>query len=366
MLLIKMIKSGLVQQNYGFRPYPSSYKKHGRWGTEYTERPYVASSQFDTGFEGIANSSYQESAIAVPSRPRSNAVYKVFQPLTIEPKVVNLPMFNQTTYDDIFGRKANELVDYVSQRIKNGEHFGRLGPQPESTTPEIKTETPLAGPQQPQPQPDEGQVIHTDPMSVFEPEPASEGVMTRIPVALGTMSSIVSNLSRLTGGPNYISLASHALLPQPVADYITTGHRIIMDNLQTLQRGLEDAVINPGVRMTSTLVFNTLNNLITGPNGVLGPGYTQGFMDLVLNTPINNFRDILQTSQENAIRTITGNQVAEITVSSFVRLWITLLVFSSMSVIAPRQARQLANRYIRGNGGALRDIPRISYRGMGG
>lgn len=122
----KMIKSGLLQQNYGFGAYPSS---HGpRWGNSFREQPDT-NPGFDYGFEGIKNSSYQESAIQVPTRPKSNSVYKVFQPTEIEPKAINLPQFGQTTYNDIFGKVNDQIQDYVAQRLKSGEYFGRVGPQ---------------------------------------------------------------------------------------------------------------------------------------------------------------------------------------------------------------------------------------------
>jgi hypothetical protein len=122
----KMITSGLLQQNYGFGVYPSSHGQ--RWGNSFREQPDI-SPGFDYGFKGIKNSSYQESAIKVPTRPKSNAVYKVFQPTEIEPKAINLPQFGQTAYNDIFGKVNDQIQDYVSQRLKNGEYFGRVGPQ---------------------------------------------------------------------------------------------------------------------------------------------------------------------------------------------------------------------------------------------
>lgn len=353
MFLNKMIKSGLVQQDYGYGTFPAA-KRQRRYGNYSVVRPYVDSS-FDTGFSGIKNSSYQPSAVKIVTPKSVNQVYKN----DLTPAAIHQPIFGPTTFLDIFGKKHGEIADYVAERLKDGKYSARIGPQDASTnsiltppTSETTTSEPTGNP---------------PPSEVAEPIAVTETVqnsLATIPVAVGAFSSIVSNLSRYSGGPNYLSMVSHALLPQNVADYITSGHRLILDNIQTLQRSFEDAVIHPGIRVSSNLAFNTVNNLIFGQDGILGPSYTLGLSDLVMNTPISSFREILQNSQQTAIRTLTGNQAAEVTVSSFVRLWITMLAFSAMATIAPRQARQIANRFTRGNGGVLRDIPRISYQGM--
>lgn len=115
-----MIKAGLVQQNKGYGIFPSSHAP--RWGNFYVEQPYVAS-KFDTGFSNIQNSTYQPS---ITVAPRS-----VTQPYKYDltPKAVNQPVFGQTAYLDVFGRKANEIVDYVAERLKDGQYFGKIGPQ---------------------------------------------------------------------------------------------------------------------------------------------------------------------------------------------------------------------------------------------
>ena len=116
-----MIKSGLVEQNYGYGTFPSAVRKQ-RWGNFDVARPFVDSS-LDTGFSGIQNSAYQPSYVKTIT-PKS--VTRPFQH-DITPKIVNPPTFGQTTYDQVFGKKLGEVVDYVAERIKGGELFKPIG-----------------------------------------------------------------------------------------------------------------------------------------------------------------------------------------------------------------------------------------------
>ncbi len=86
-----MLRAGLVQKNYGYGIRPSSHK--GRWASYDTEMPHVSSS-FDSGFTKIRNSPYQQSIVTV-IQPFKN---------DLTPKIVNPPIFEKPSYQDLFGR----------------------------------------------------------------------------------------------------------------------------------------------------------------------------------------------------------------------------------------------------------------------
>lgn len=123
-----MIKSGLVEQNYGYGTFPAARRRQ-RWGNEFVEQPNL-NPKFDTGFSGITNSAYQPSYVKAIT-PKS--VTRPFQN-DITPKTVNPPTFGPTTYDQVFGKKKGDIVDYVAERIKGGEYFQPIGPSQVTVT----------------------------------------------------------------------------------------------------------------------------------------------------------------------------------------------------------------------------------------
>lgn len=124
-----MIKAGYVEQNRGFGIYPSF--SSSRWGTTFTERPFEAS-DMPSSVVGMQPSSYQPTIKVAPG-----SVSKPFQN-DFTPKLYNPPTFGQTTYNDLFGRRANEVVDYVAERIKGGQYIKPIGPTPMETTHSMK------------------------------------------------------------------------------------------------------------------------------------------------------------------------------------------------------------------------------------
>ena len=130
-----MIRSGLtVQKKALFDPYPSDYDAQGRYGS-YTEiRPSTMSAQFDSGFQTTKTiSPFQQSYKIERAMPRT--VFK--QPKQSINKIgnekgelvsTNGPAFDQVAYLDIFGRKTNEIVDYVASQLKQSYFTGVPGP----------------------------------------------------------------------------------------------------------------------------------------------------------------------------------------------------------------------------------------------
>ena len=108
-----MIKSGLIVKNRFLSggAYPSDYNAQGRTGSYSVTRPGNVDN-FDTGFETASNvSPYQERVEEYSSvTPRS-----VYKPKKIRAK--NLAKFGPTAYNSMFGKKADELSDYVAQRF---------------------------------------------------------------------------------------------------------------------------------------------------------------------------------------------------------------------------------------------------------
>jgi len=135
MFVIKMIRSGLtVQKSALFDPYPSDYNAQGRYGS-YTEiRPSTMSAQFDSGFQTTKTiSPFQQSYKIERAMPRT--VFK--QPKQSINKIgnekgelvsTNGPAFDQVAFLDIFGRKTNEIVDYVASQLKQSYFTGVPGP----------------------------------------------------------------------------------------------------------------------------------------------------------------------------------------------------------------------------------------------
>jgi len=127
MLINKMIKSGLVIQNrLGNDIYPSGYTKHGRWGTEYTERP-SSNDVFDTGFSTTREISPYQQSVDTFDRVVPKSVFKSTKANRFY-KYKNGPKISQVAYLDIFGKKANEIVDYVGSQLKKSYFTGVPGP----------------------------------------------------------------------------------------------------------------------------------------------------------------------------------------------------------------------------------------------
>lgn len=148
-----MIRSGLtVQKRALFDPYPSDYNAQGRYGS-YTEiRPSTMSAQVDSGFQTTKTiSPFQQSYKIERAMPRT--VFKqpkqslkkvatsgpmgeyyfengkqIYQPPELKLQYVNGPAFDQVAFLDIFGKKTNEIVDYVGSQLKKSYFTGVPGP----------------------------------------------------------------------------------------------------------------------------------------------------------------------------------------------------------------------------------------------
>lgn len=118
MLVNKMIRSGLVIQSNGvFGGYPSNHDPSGRWGTDSTIHPSTLPNQFDTGFQTTKTISPFQQTIG---RALPNSVFRLSK-ADYFLKNVNSPRGFEPMYDDIFGSKSNELVDYVKHQIGTSE-----------------------------------------------------------------------------------------------------------------------------------------------------------------------------------------------------------------------------------------------------
>jgi hypothetical protein len=137
MFVNKMIRSGLtIQSKSGFGSYPSNHDPHGRWATEYTVNPSTLANKFDSGFATTKTISPFQQTIevgkAVPLsvfRPsKFNNFYRAKQADVVRLEAVNGPRTAEVLYDDIFGKKANELVDYIANKIQITSRQGPMGP----------------------------------------------------------------------------------------------------------------------------------------------------------------------------------------------------------------------------------------------
>lgn len=147
MFVNKMIRSGLVIQNrtkYGSGTYPSDHNPFGQFSTFSETRPSNLPNQIDTGFQTTkAISPFQQSikttnvtpnSLFKPTRGdiklmlkkgrRGKKQFKQEERQNIQ--VINTPMIGEIFYDDIFGKRANELVDYVGDQL-NKRYFNMRG-----------------------------------------------------------------------------------------------------------------------------------------------------------------------------------------------------------------------------------------------
>jgi hypothetical protein len=136
MLVNKMIRSGLVIQSNGlFGGYPSNHNPQGRWGSEFTDHPSTLPNQFDTGFQTTKTISPFQQTVeierAIPGsvfrHSKSNRFYRAQKGSVVNLKNINGPRSVEPMYDDVFGKKANELVDYVQGKIKTNGSFSTQG-----------------------------------------------------------------------------------------------------------------------------------------------------------------------------------------------------------------------------------------------
>jgi len=144
MFVNKMIRSGLVIQSrtkFGSGSYPSDYNPYGRFATESETRPSNLPNQFDTGFQTTKSISPFQQSIQI-TRVKPNSLYKPSkgdlrmkalkgstkrrgqfkQPLQQNIEAINKPVMGELFYDDVFGKRANELVDYVGDQL-NKRYF---------------------------------------------------------------------------------------------------------------------------------------------------------------------------------------------------------------------------------------------------
>lgn len=127
MFVNKMIRSGLVIQSKAlFGSYPSDHNPYGRWATEFTTNPSTLPNEIDSGFKTTKTiSPFQQTldiSRAIPLsvyRPSKRDRYNRSQQIQVQKiQAINGPRTVEVMYDDIFGNKANELVDYIANKIK--------------------------------------------------------------------------------------------------------------------------------------------------------------------------------------------------------------------------------------------------------
>ena len=126
-----MIKSGLFQRN----------PRHqlSNWEYDYTTRPFVASKEFDIGFQGI-NATTAEMLSRSVSKPFKN---------DMTPKLAYTFIFQPTVFSDLFG--SNDGT-YSAEKIKNSINPQRSGVVPKETSqPVIKTPQEQEQEQEPEP-----------------------------------------------------------------------------------------------------------------------------------------------------------------------------------------------------------------------
>jgi len=122
-----MIKSGLVIQNrLGLDLYPSEYNPHVRWCNQDVSRP-SSNDVFDTGFTTTREISPYQQSVDTFDKVVPKSVFKSTKASRFY-KYKNGPHQAQVAYLDIFGKKANEIVDYVGSQLKKSYFTGVPGP----------------------------------------------------------------------------------------------------------------------------------------------------------------------------------------------------------------------------------------------
>ena len=352
MPLIKMIKSGLVQQNYGYGVYPSEYSS----GESIFIRPSIPLAPSDLEF--------------LPKKPQPNTVTKTARLRTSD---ILFPRYN---FGDLFMPKPS-YPTYNTEGVEVGLDGKPLPPiKPIGTQP--GTEPVSQDGTEPYVLLTEGaaeqQGRSTNARSMPEQILRSLGVAANAVGVLlsGPLGTLIVNL--LTG-PNssqqqrVVEVMVHATMPQPIAQIVTQGMRAVTDNSEMLRRIFQDAIVNPTARMTGAAAQATVNQILFAEGGILGPGYVQALAQAVAGVPEitwENFGQMALEGAANAAATANGGAPVVMNLSNLLVTYLQVVASLGLNVVAPRQARQIAQRWARNPNSSLRAVSRISYAGMGG
>ena len=350
-----MIKSGLVQQNYGYGTYPSDHTSGG----SIFIRPSIPLEPRS----GVPFKKHMPNSVIQGDKLTSNDIlfphlnlYDIFRPKP------SYPMYNVEGVQ--VGADGKQIPPPVPIGQTGAQTGSQTGAQTDSQTEPYVLLTEGAAEQQ-------GRSRNSSARSVVEQ------ILRGMGVAAGAVGVILSGplgtlLINLLTGPNSsqqqraVEAMVHAAMPQPVAQIVTQGLRAVTDHSEMLRRIFQDAIVNPAARMTGTAAQATVNNILFAQGGILGPGYVQALTQAVAGVPQiswQNFGQMALEGAQNAAETAAGGPVV-MTIPRLVMTYLEVIGAMGLNIVAPRQARQIAQRWARD--GTLRNIARISYAGMGG
>ena len=343
MSLIKMIKSGLVQQNYGYGTYPSDHTSGG----SIFIRP------------------------SIPLEPGSGVPFKKHMPNSViqgDKLTSNDILFPHLNLYDIFRPKPT-YPKYDAEGVQVGVDGNPIPPPiqqiPQENTQTTQPETVLLTPMAAQEQ-GRSSVRSTISRTLSALGYSALATATILSGPLGELLVDILSGSSSSQQQTIVEAGVHATMPAPVAQVVTQGMRMITDRSELLRRAFRDLVTNPAARMTATAAQTAVNNILFADGGLLGPGYVQALTQAVAGVPTISFegygRMALEGAQAGA-ETLAGGPVV-MSIPRLVMTYLELVAAMGLNVVAPRQARQIAQRWARD--GTLRNIARISYAGMGG
>ena len=347
MPLIKMIKSGLVQQNYGYGVYPSEYSS----GESIFIRPSIPLAPSDLEF--------------LPKKPQPNTVTKTARLRTSD---ILFPRYN---FGDLFMPKPS-YPTYNSEGIEVGLDGKPLPPKVQLGS-ALGTGTPVGAPGSTQPE----AVLLTEmadrPENFTAPTSSIGASLSgRMGVLGGAIGSVVVSLLTASASPernwNAVQAGLHATMPVDVAQLVTQGIRTVYDQRVMLERMFQDAVTNPAARMTGTAATSAIYQALFSEGGVLGPGYIQILTEAVGGVPQVTWESMGRMALEGAqtaAETAAGGAVT-MTLPRLLVTYLGVVASAGLGIVAPRQARQIAQRWVRDPQASLRAVSRISYAGMGG
>ena len=336
-----MIKSGLVQQNYGYGVYPSEYSS----GESIFIRPSIPLAPSDLEF--------------LPKKPQPNTVTKTARLRTSD---ILFPRYN---FGDLFmPRKSYPM--YNAEGVEVGPDGKPLPPKVQLGS-ALGTGTPTGAPGSTQPE----AVLLTEmadrPENFTATTSVGSSLNGRIGVLGGAVGSVIVSLLTSTTSPernwNAVQAGLHASMPADVAQIVTQGIRTVYDQRVMLERMFQDAVTFPAARMTGTAAASAINQALFSEGGLLGPGYIQILTDAVAGVPQltwENMGRMALDGAQNAAETAAGGAVT-MTLPRLLVTYLGVVASAGLGIVAPRQARQIAQRWVR-EGGSLRNLPRINYR----
>lgn len=339
-----MIKSGLVQQNYGYGTYPSDHTNEN----SIFIRPSIPLEPSDREF--------------LPARKMPNVVSDAQRLRTSD---ILFPRYN---FHDLFPPTYPKYNAEGVQVGNDGKPLpppgAQLGAQPGA---------------QPEAQPEK--ILLTEAAAQAEGlGPVSStvsAVLRNMGLSTATVAAalaapaaqLIYSILQASSTPerdfNQVLAATHAVLPNEVAQVITQGVRAVFDQRVRLDRMFQDAVTHPAARMTGQAAFNAVNQALFAPGGLLGPGFVQYMADAAnIGTQGLTFQNMGQMALDGAqaaAETAQGGPVV-MSLQRLVLTYLEIIGAAGLATVAPRQARQIAQRWSRD--GTLRNVARINYGGM--